>query len=171
MSLDKRRLVLRWRNSERVRRNMLSQEIISEAAHFSFIDGLSGRRDKMYFLFSIDSVPFGVLDFVNCNWNKKTTETGLYIGEDRFLGLGFLLYYYNFQVAFEHFPFETINTSILKNNKGAFSICSRLFGLRVNGETETEWLVAYTKNDWSYVSSSLKEKILSNANIEKTEWI
>jgi len=171
MSMEKRNLVWTWRNSDRIRLKMTDTGIIPLENHLKFVERLAGRDDKMYLLFSIDDEPFGVLDFVNCDRTAKTCETGLYIGDERFLGLGFLLYYYNFYMAFEHFDFETIHSSILKSNKGAVALTTKMFGLKIVGETEYAYLVRYAKSDWMGLSSTFKHKILDNAHIGRTEWV
>ena len=61
MSDDEKRMVLKWRNDDRVRRRMLSANQATEEEHFNFIKTLEGRDDRWYWIVYRENLPVGVL--------------------------------------------------------------------------------------------------------------
>ena len=72
-------LILKWRNSDRIRKKMNNQTIITLETHLKWIKGLSTREDCQYFLFYVDTIPVGVFDLTNINFDKKECFGGSYI--------------------------------------------------------------------------------------------
>ena len=89
LSDDEKRMVLEWRNSADIRKWMLKTDIISYDDHCAFINSLSSRTDKYYWLvFTPEGSPIGVFDIVNVDYENNIAETGDYAKPQRF-GDGF----------------------------------------------------------------------------------
>ena len=57
--------ILRWRNSELIRKNSHRNEIISLSRHLSFVDRLAGNISTVFFKVSLNKDPIGVISLTN----------------------------------------------------------------------------------------------------------
>lgn len=83
LTLEEHRMILSWRNSDKVRMNMYTSDMIVEENHLKFIDILKESIDKEYFLVYENSEAIGVVYFTNINRSLKSTEFGLYTNPDK----------------------------------------------------------------------------------------
>jgi UDP-4-amino-4,6-dideoxy-N-acetyl-beta-L-altrosamine N-acetyltransferase len=83
LTLEEHRMLLSWRNSDRVRMNMYTSYIIEEESHLKFIDILKESIDKKYFLVYEYDEPIGVVYFTNIDRELKSTEFGLYTNPNK----------------------------------------------------------------------------------------
>ena len=72
------RLVLGWRNDERVRLWMDSTAIIDWNEHCRFVDGLKTRTDRVYLLVKKDQQPMGVINLTEIDFDDQSAQLGLY---------------------------------------------------------------------------------------------
>lgn len=87
--------VLRWRNSEHVRRVMFSDHKIESDEHRRWFDGLKDRPDYKFFIICDDASqqPVGIINWT-IDREKKSCEAsvaceiGIYIGEEEMQGKG-----------------------------------------------------------------------------------
>jgi UDP-4-amino-4,6-dideoxy-N-acetyl-beta-L-altrosamine N-acetyltransferase len=70
--------VLSWRNSKRIRSNMLDDSIISEAAHQKFLEVLAVDQSKEYFVVELNGLPVASIYFTDLN--QSCVTWGCYIG-------------------------------------------------------------------------------------------
>ena len=85
LSVEKKEMILLWRNHEKVRNMMVNKELISEENHFKFIEGLNDRNDCYYWLVKDPKgVEVGVLDVIHVDYDKDEGEIGYYINPDEF---------------------------------------------------------------------------------------
>lgn len=78
LSEDEKRMVLKWRNSRRVRKWMFNSEPISESEHFSFIERLKMDNRNFYWVAEIDGTPTGVVYFQKVDVINKSSYLGIY---------------------------------------------------------------------------------------------
>jgi len=71
-------MVLSWRNDERIRKWMITEDIISQDSHFKYIESLASKKDSLYFLVKKEDNPIGVIDFTRINNDTKKAEIGIY---------------------------------------------------------------------------------------------
>lgn len=89
LTLDQKKMVLEWRNHEKVRNMMVNKDIIPLEGHLNFIDGLNDRNDSYYWLVNdANNSPIGVLDLIHVNMSCDSGELGFYLNPDA-TGLGF----------------------------------------------------------------------------------
>lgn len=74
-------IVLSWRNSDRVRKNMLDDSIISEESHRAFIKNLIQDSSKKYYLVEINGMPVACIYFNGLD--SKEVVWGCYIGASK----------------------------------------------------------------------------------------
>ncbi len=85
---DEKRMVLKWRNSWRVRKWMFNGEPITENEHFSFIERLKKDNRNFYWMAEINAEPSGVVSFQGMDRRKKVSYVGIYSvkkGSGRFI--------------------------------------------------------------------------------------
>ena len=80
LSLEEKQMVLEWRNTPSVRKWMYNSESIELKDHLSFIENLSQREDKYYWLVTSPSGNYiGVFDITSVDKEKDEAEMGYYL--------------------------------------------------------------------------------------------
>lgn len=111
-------LVLKWRNSERIRMNMLNDQVISWQCHCEWFKSLQHRSDREFFLFSIDNKKVGIMSFSDINQNNKNCSWGFYVGEEKApKGTGLLMAYYALNYIFDKYSLHKINSEVISFNQ------------------------------------------------------
>ncbi len=79
--------VRQWRNSPRVKRGMLDQSDITARQHRLWLESLASNPDTnaVRVVFS-DGVPFGIINLRGVDRKAGSSDWGIYIGEEAFLG-------------------------------------------------------------------------------------
>lgn len=128
-------LLLRWRNSEAVRAQMLRQGMISEEEHRRWYSKVISE-DSSYLVrvAFYEGNPFGVVYLTDIDHDTDVASWGLYIGEESFRGRGLgrpmlaeLLFW-----GFEELALYRMYTSVLEGNEGAMALY-RLAGFQIEG--------------------------------------
>lgn len=76
-------LVLGWRNSPRVRANMIDDSVISKETHGAFLRALETDPSRAYYVINLDDLPVAVLSFINLG--QPDVAWGCYIGTDKMI--------------------------------------------------------------------------------------
>ena len=76
LTLEEKKMVLEWRNSDVIKKWMYTKEKILLESHLKFIDGLKTESTKLYFLVKSDDKYIGVIDFTKIN--KENLHMGIY---------------------------------------------------------------------------------------------
>lgn len=76
-------MVLAWRNSERIRSNMLDDSVIETADHSSFLQLLAEDQSKAYFVVELRNTPVAALYFAKLGGDEVTW--GCYIGSEKII--------------------------------------------------------------------------------------
>ena len=74
-------IVLKWRNSSRIRSNMLDDSIISESSHRKFLSILAVDHSKEYFIVELNDDPVACVYFTDLESTNVTW--GCYIGAEK----------------------------------------------------------------------------------------
>ena len=91
MNDEEKRMVLKWRNDDRVRRWMYSAKQATEEEHFNYINTLESRNDRWYWLVYKKDLPVGVLVLALHDSEKDIYEPGIYMNPELY-GEGFGLF-------------------------------------------------------------------------------
>ena len=135
LSLDEKKMILEWRNHPSIQKWMFTQQPISLKEHLSYIDSLSARKDRAYFLLKKGSENIGVIDFTNIDYNIKTAELGIY-AKPGTKGVGKLLMTAIIDYAFNVLKIDTLISEVFEENEPARKLYIR-YGFKVISTKET----------------------------------
>lgn len=62
--------MLEWRNHETIRKNMYNTQLIPLENHLAFIESLSSRKDRYYWMVCENGKPVGSLNIVDVDTDK-----------------------------------------------------------------------------------------------------
>jgi hypothetical protein len=74
-------IVLAWRNSDRIRKNMLDDSVISTENHREFLKTLESDRARAYYVVELRGTPVAAIYFTELGGSEVTW--GCYIGTDK----------------------------------------------------------------------------------------
>jgi len=170
LSSDELRLVLDWRNTERVRRMMSNPEKISWDNHIAYITSLSDRVDCCYYLVYVGERPIGVIDLTEIAADGSYANPGLYTGEDSPLGTGLLLEYSVFLTIFDRFGLREARSLVKKEQAEYSNSLVRIFNAVKIGETEDSFKMLLTDKNWSAVKSGLRTRLFRRFALNRVVW-
>ena len=149
--------LLEWRNSDRIRKNMLTQHIISWEEHKNWFKKISQYDKPLHFVVEYKNEMVGYCGINDYNPQNKSCTSGSYIGKvdnvpvDIALMCGYLLNVY----IFERLGMKCVESDVILENKRVLKF-NKMIGARVKenskyilhtdyGDKETVTLV-YEKN-------------------------
>jgi len=116
-------LVLKWRNSERIRRVMFSNHVIAEDEHRRWFASLQKDSNKDYQVLLYRQSPAGLSCLTNIDRTAQQAEWGFYTSPEYSLkGLGRALGYLAMERAF-----KSLNLSMVYTNTFAFNVVALRF--------------------------------------------
>lgn len=136
-------LLLRWRNSDRIRRNMFSETIIKMDEHRAWFHRLKENSNAVYLVFEFQLKPIGLIYFTDIDRKYDKCLWGFYLGEVNLpQGTGTKM-----GVLGLRYAFKTININKLYGEVFQFNTVSVKFFKRL-GFFEEEYFVKHVlKND------------------------
>ena len=147
--IEWRELLRVWRNKPRVRAEMCFNEEISSEEHSLWLEKVlsSGSTDKIR-IAVLNRVPFGMVRLMDINYKNCSSDWGLYIGDEQFLGLGLgkKMLAYLIKWAFVEERLKELHTKVRKKNIKANSIYTNA-GFHVVGETEDFYIMSLNSFD------------------------
>ncbi|MEZ0328320.1 MAG: UDP-4-amino-4,6-dideoxy-N-acetyl-beta-L-altrosamine N-acetyltransferase [Dissulfuribacterales bacterium] len=162
-------LLLKWRNSDRVRMNMLNDQLISRDEHLSWLNYILQSSKNKVWIFEYKCVPMGQFNIKEINNKNRTARLGFYIGEENApTGLGSAMLYLGFERIFERENIRKLCSDILSTNKISLHI-NKKFGFQEegclkqqifrNGEYIDLVLMALFQSDWLANKDRLRDLI------------
>ncbi|OPZ79361.1 MAG: ribosomal-protein-L7/L12-serine acetyltransferase [Alphaproteobacteria bacterium ADurb.Bin438] len=151
-----KKLILEWRNSDRIRQNMINQDIIIYENHVKWIERLKTKEDAKYYLCIIDDKPVGVYDYTSIEAQHKKAEWGFYVGEEG-LGFGVLMEYLGIKHFFEDMKFNRLCAIVLEHNIKTYNIHKNNFLFKDEGFLR-DYLIINEKFIGAYLMSMLKRE-------------
>ncbi|WP_061212748.1 UDP-4-amino-4,6-dideoxy-N-acetyl-beta-L-altrosamine N-acetyltransferase [Syntrophomonas wolfei] len=119
-------MVLKWRNSNRVRLNMLSTHVITEEEHRSWFFNLDHNTCR-YLVFEYRQRPVGLVNFTEIDQNDNRCSWGFYLGEsDVPPGTGLLMGYLSMEYVFSVLNIRKLCSQVLSNNKKSINYHHKL---------------------------------------------
>ncbi len=157
-------LVLRWRNSDRVRLNMFSTHVITEDEHRNWYFNLDYNTCR-YLVFEYQQRPAGLVYFTEINQYNNRCSWGFYLGEtDVPPGTGLLMGYLSMEYVFKILNIRKLCSQILSNNETSIKYHHKL-GFKDegrlikyvfhNGIYVDVMVLALFKNEWEGVRDGL----------------
>lgn len=106
-------IVLSWRNSDRIRKNMLDNSMIDIKQHQNFLNSLESDSSRSYFVVMLKKTPVAAIYFTGLG--SKEVTWGCYIGSERTIpGLFAALV-----VIATNYSFSWSNTDVLRSEVAA----------------------------------------------------
>lgn len=126
--------VREWRNHIDIRKNMYTDNIITEQEHEAWIESLlSNQFTKVFIAYHKDDA-IGLVLLTNINTLHKSADWAFYLNPD-FLtkkGLGTLMEYYFLTYSFDNFDIEKLNCEVLEINPSVIKLHKK-FGFMEEG--------------------------------------
>lgn len=152
------RLVLDWRNSERVHSKMLTDHKITWEEHFAWFQRSKDNPVKRNLVFCYQGRPIGYIGYTEYDDVNMVCSPGAYLGEtDVPIDAGITLFYIAVEYAFVELHMKFLETSVFKSNKQAMRIDKFLGYKEVPGKEEV-----YIKNG--------KEEVALRMSMSKADW-
>ncbi|GBR76368.1 acetyltransferase 3 super family [Candidatus Termititenax persephonae] len=105
---------------------MFNTEIITEKAHFAWLETLKDDATKLYFLAYLDDVPAAVVDFTSIDYQNKTCEWGFYLFENAQL-IGALLEHLLLNYVFAVLKIDLLYCRVLAENVSVYRLHTKRF--------------------------------------------
>lgn len=120
-------LVLRWRNSSRIRSSMLTNEIISVDRHETWLKKVLSDDTKIIKILFYESKPIGLVNFTNIDLVNETCYWGIYIGEESApKGSGTVLGYLALNMIFEEIKIRKVYAEVIEENQISLNFHKKL---------------------------------------------
>lgn len=159
-----------WRNQEFVRRNSFHQDIISEEEHSQWIQRVKADEYRNVFVFYLDDVPFGVVQYTYDTENQWVKEGAYLVSEEYSLvGYGPIMSFFSQDIAYNVLGYDTRYCEIFESNKNGQAVM-RFLGAKAearkeravsNGKTVNVLIVRGVKQDWNdFVKEKLGKLVL-----------
>ena len=157
-------MVLKWRNSDRVRLSMFSTHVITKEEHRNWYFNLDYNTCR-YFVFEYQQRPVGLVYFTEIDQNNNRCSWGFYLGEtDVPPGTGLLMGYLSMEYVFTVLNIRKLCSQVLGNNETSFRYHHKL-GFKEegrllkhvfhNGIYVDVIVMALFKNEWEGVRDDL----------------
>lgn len=118
LSADEREMVLKWRNHESVRTYMYTNDRIHADDHENFVNSLTDRDDKRYFIVYKNGAPIGVVNLVNIT--DTSASLGLYANPySERKGIGRIILRALIRYAFETLRLAKLTLECFEDNERA----------------------------------------------------
>ena len=141
-------LLLKWRNSDRIRNVMLTSHIIEWEEHYAWFNRIKDREVATNFVFCYKSKPLGYIGYSDIDEIEKSCSYGVYIGDVDFnvpSEAPFILYFFAIEYAFMILKIKTIYAIVLEKNKKALAF-NMFLGYRVQKHKKYCNLGSYSEN-------------------------
>ena len=149
-------LILRWRNSDSVRKNMFIQDLLQEKDQLTWFHSIN-NASNYYLIIEYLGVKVGLIHAKNFSEEEGIGEGGIFIGENEYLETWASVMA---SICFLNFIFSKleINRSIVRvqaQNKSAISYNLQL-GYKIEFEDVNEIRMILDKEDFLYKTTVLK---------------
>lgn len=125
--------VLAWRNSERIRKSMFSDEIISLADHLAWYERIKQSKHDIYQIFELCAKPVGLVCFTEISQHRRCSW-GFYLGYEGLpKGTGSAMGYLALDSLFRETSIRKVTGEVLKNNAVSTAFHRKL-GFVLEGE-------------------------------------
>lgn len=133
------RMLLDWRNSDRVHSKMLSDHTISWEEHCGWFLRAKDYEPKRNFIFCYKEMPVGYIGYTEYDAENASCSPGCYLGVTEGIPSesGFFLFYAAIEYAFSNLGMMTLETSVFSDNREAIKLDEFLGYRRILGKDES----------------------------------
>ncbi|GGF91417.1 UDP-4-amino-4,6-dideoxy-N-acetyl-beta-L-altrosamine N-acetyltransferase [Paenibacillus abyssi] len=127
LSSDDLPIVLKWRNSDRIRANMYTDHIITMAEHEAWFNRMRKDNTAVSKVFQHFGEPIGTINFTQIDYIQKTCSWGFYLGkEDLKPGTGTIMGRLGIKFVFEELELHRICGEAFAFNQASISFHQKL---------------------------------------------
>jgi UDP-4-amino-4,6-dideoxy-N-acetyl-beta-L-altrosamine N-acetyltransferase len=142
MELDLEQVLL-WRNSDKIRASMYTDQVITWKQHTAWFEHIQQNHSAVFLIFECDDVPSGVVSFVQLDQRNSKCNWGFYLGrEDLPKGSGTTMGRLGLKYAFEE-----LNMRKVCGEAFAFNIASIKLHEKLGFQTEGKYKEHILKNE------------------------
>ncbi len=123
VSAEEKKLILKWRNHEDVRKWMINKNIISNAEHNAYMSSLADNHKKMCFIIKDETNYLGVVEFDEINLDNGTAYFGLNSNPDNNrMGIGKILEEISVYLSKQHIGLKKLMLYVYIDNQRAINL-------------------------------------------------
>lgn len=172
LSLEEHSEVLSIRNSEHVRNNMKSKDIIEIQEHLNWIEKLKKDTENIYYAVFVDGVILGAVYITKIDYKKGISTWGLYFKNNINPFISSLSAYLLIDRIFNILNIKRLNLEVNKLNINAYKFDLN-FGFKVYDEykdnSDEYYLMFMNQDTWNQYKSVGLLKTISN-RLEKVKY-
>lgn len=152
------RMVLEWRNSDRVHSKMLTDHRITWEEHSAWFARMQESPVRRNLVFEYRGRPIGYIGYTEYDEENKCCSPGAYLGEtDVPIDAGLVLFVTAVDYAFDTLGMRRLETSVFRSNRRAMRIDTVLGYQEMPGRDEV-----YTKNG--------REEVAVRMELTRARW-
>lgn len=122
--LDK---ILYWRNSDRVRRYMYTDHLITYVEHKKWYEKIRDSESDLYMIFEIKNTPVGLTSLTNIDRRNQKCNWGFYLGEENLKpGTGSIMGFLSMEYAFKDLGIRKVCGEVLAFNQASIKLFKKL---------------------------------------------
>ena len=127
LNMEEQEMIRNWRNSEKIRKWMYTDHIISKDEHTGFMESLKNNRHNFYWLMKLWGQYTGVLYFKQTDFRNKNIYFGIYANPDcKLLGIGTKFDTLAIKLAFEYAGFHSLHLEVIEDNRAVIDLHERM---------------------------------------------
>lgn len=176
LTLSDTDLIVKWRNTDNVRKNLFSQELITSESHAQYYEEyINSHKCYQFIVEQIVnedgntygcSIPVGTVYLKNIEWNNRKALMGIFIGNamDRGKGLGREAVQLILQYGFMQLGLNKIYLQIICNEDYRANLYEE-WGLRKEAHLRADYCrdgVFYDVEQWSVLKEEFLPKSIVN---------
>ncbi|MBJ6801705.1 UDP-4-amino-4,6-dideoxy-N-acetyl-beta-L-altrosamine N-acetyltransferase [Geomonas propionica] len=160
-------MVLRWRNSDRIRHNMYTDHVITLQEHKAWFEKTKQTDGALHLVFELENRPIGLVYYVGIDRHNGRAEWGFYLGvEDAPRGSGSALGVLGVEFAFMELKLRKLCGEVLGYNEASLRFHRKLGfceegrlvrHVEKHGEYHDVVLFALFEEDWQKNRKALEE--------------
>ncbi|HZG15383.1 MAG TPA: UDP-4-amino-4,6-dideoxy-N-acetyl-beta-L-altrosamine N-acetyltransferase [Candidatus Bathyarchaeia archaeon] len=164
-------LVWNWRNSERIRKYMYHDNIITLDEHLQWFSRLENDHTKRQKVFELNNRPIGIVNFSEIDQYHKRCKWGFYLGEENLpKGTGTLMGYAGLSYIFEMENIRKVIGEVFEFNSASIQFHKKLGfyqegclrkHVAKNGEYIDILLFGYLQDEWQAYKPELTKLLFT----------
>lgn len=166
-------LVRTWRNQADVAAYMFVTNEISTEEHRNWFQSLS--TNDVYLIIQVKGKPIGVINVKQIDWNERTGEAGIFIGEQSFRNspIAMQAIFALMDAFFLDFQFKTLKATVKNTNERAIAFNQEL-GYHIVSENGNQINMLVSRDQYilakSKFDSVLRKTCTSSPQIDLSEF-
>ncbi len=151
------KMLLSWRNSDRIRNVMLTDHEITWEEHYNWFKRNEQNYPPRNLIFEYKGMPIGYIGYTDYDEDHKTCSPGCYLGDAAVIPIdaGFVLFVTTIDYAFKILDMKVLRTEVFKNNKRVVKL-DKILGYRItninkvskNGNLEETYTMELLHSEW-----------------------